>query len=142
MKDKNGILEVALNENQPYINTSSKNLPQSKSPYVSDIYFDQLNGQYVFHISIPVKSLQKSTIGYFQRVYSAKEFLPKFFDLFFTTKPQGEGTRVGFKIVHKIIQKYGGGEIDADSVLGMGTEFKISFSLEKTEKGKKSEVLT
>jgi two-component system NtrC family sensor kinase len=70
-----------------------------------------------------------------------KEFLPKIFDPFFTTKPQGEGTGLGLNIVHKIIQKYGG-KVEVDSVLGMGTEFKISFSLEKIEKEKKSEVLT
>jgi two-component system, NtrC family, sensor kinase len=70
-----------------------------------------------------------------------KEFLPKIFDPFFTTKPQGEGTGLGLNIVHKIIQKYGG-KVEVDSVLGMGAEFKISFSLEKTEKEKKSEVLT
>jgi len=80
LTDKSGILVAALNENQPYIHPPSKNFPHSKISYISDIYLNQVIGQYVFHISIPVKGMQGSTIGYFQRVYSAKEFFSPFLE--------------------------------------------------------------
>jgi two-component system, NtrC family, sensor kinase len=74
LTDKNGILVAALNGNQPYINLPNKNLTSIKDSFISDIYFDQKNDQNVFRISIPVKNSQENAIGYFQRVYSAKDF--------------------------------------------------------------------
>ncbi len=80
LTDKNGILVAALNGNQPYINRPNKNLTPIKDSFISDIYFDQNNDQNVFRVSIPVKNSQENTIGYFQRVYSAKAFFSPFIE--------------------------------------------------------------
>ncbi|NIQ00690.1 MAG: GHKL domain-containing protein, partial [Nitrospinaceae bacterium] len=55
-----------------------------------------------------------------------KEFLPKIFDPFFTSKTQGKGTGLGLNIVHRLVQKYGG-RVDAHSEIGKGTTFVISL---------------
>lgn len=80
LTDKNGVLVAALNENQPYINFPNKNLTSIKDSLISDIYFDQIKDQYVFRISISVKDSQEYTIGYFQRIYSAKDFFSPFIE--------------------------------------------------------------
>ena len=50
--------------------------------------------------------------------------LARIFDPFFTTKPVGKGTGLGLSICYGIIKKMGG-EIDVNSVLDMGTTFRI-----------------
>ncbi len=52
------------------------------------------------------------------------EKLPKIFEPFFTSKPQGEGTGLGLSTAYGII-KQTGGFIFADSVVGQGTVFTI-----------------
>ncbi len=78
--DKNGILVAAINEKQPYFNPPSKSPLSVKEPFVSDIYHDQISDQYVFYISIPIKDSQGNTIGYFRRIYSAKDFFSLFLE--------------------------------------------------------------
>jgi two-component system NtrC family sensor kinase len=56
--------------------------------------------------------------------------LQRIFDPFFTTKPVGKGTGLGLSICYGIITKMGG-EIDARSVLDVGTTFRIRIPLEK-----------
>ncbi len=51
-----------------------------------------------------------------------KEFLPRIFDPFFSTKPNGSG--LGLAVVYNIIKKHGGC-IDVSSVEGEGTTFHI-----------------
>jgi signal transduction histidine kinase len=46
------------------------------------------------------------------------ETLPRIFDAFFTTKPQGSGTGLGLEIVHRIVTKKFGGKIDVESKPG------------------------
>jgi signal transduction histidine kinase len=46
------------------------------------------------------------------------ETLPRIFDAFFTTKPQGSGTGLGLEIVHRIITQKFGGKIDVESKPG------------------------
>lgn len=46
------------------------------------------------------------------------ETLPRIFDAFFTTKPQGSGTGLGLEIVHRIVTQKFGGKIDVESKPG------------------------
>ncbi|MGD8541447.1 MAG: ATP-binding protein, partial [Desulfobacteraceae bacterium] len=52
--------------------------------------------------------------------------LARIFDPFFTTKPVGKGTGLGLSICYGIIKKMGG-EIDVNSVLDLGTTFRIQL---------------
>jgi len=59
--------------------------------------------------------------------------LARIFDPFFTTKPVGKGTGLGLSICYGIIKKMGG-EIDVNSVVDMGTTFRIQLPVRpKTE---------
>ncbi|HEY2469654.1 MAG TPA: ATP-binding protein [Terracidiphilus sp.] len=48
----------------------------------------------------------------------APEVLPRIFEAFFTTKPQGAGTGLGLEIVHRIVTHKFGGKIDVESSPG------------------------
>jgi two-component system NtrC family sensor kinase len=56
--------------------------------------------------------------------------LERIFDPFFTTKPVGKGTGLGLSICYGIVTRMGG-EIDAQSEIGAGTEFRIRLPLER-----------
>jgi signal transduction histidine kinase len=60
------------------------------------------------------------------------EHLRKIFDPFFTTKPVGEGTGLGLSISYGIIEKHGG-TIEAESVPGTGTTFRVSIPIAHTK---------
>lgn len=55
--------------------------------------------------------------------------LEKIFDPFFTTKPVGKGTGLGLSICFGIIHKMGG-LINVQSVIGVGTTFRVKIPLQ------------
>lgn len=58
----------------------------------------------------------------------SQENLGKIFDPFFTTKPPGEGTGLGLWMSYDIIRNYNG-EIYAESEVGKGTRFTLTFPI-------------
>ncbi|OHD10900.1 MAG: hypothetical protein A2086_01445 [Spirochaetes bacterium GWD1_27_9] len=56
-----------------------------------------------------------------------EEIISHIFDLYFTTKKEGDGTGQGLHIVKKILLKYNG-RIEVNSVVNRGTTFKIYFN--------------
>ena len=57
-----------------------------------------------------------------------QEVLPRIFEAFFTTKPQGSGTGLGLEIVHRIVTQKFGGKIDVESKPG-NTRFVVRLPL-------------
>jgi two-component system NtrC family sensor kinase len=55
--------------------------------------------------------------------------LERIFDPFFTTKPVGKGTGLGLSICYGIVTRMGG-EIEASSVIGSGTEFRVRLPIQ------------
>ena len=56
------------------------------------------------------------------------DVLPRIFEAFFTTKPQGSGTGLGLEIVHRIVTQKFGGKIDVESRPG-NTRFVVKLPL-------------
>jgi len=56
------------------------------------------------------------------------DVLPRIFEAFFTTKPQGAGTGLGLEIVHRIVTQKFGGKIDVQSEPG-NTKFEVRLPL-------------
>ena len=56
------------------------------------------------------------------------EVLPRIFEAFFTTKPQGSGTGLGLEIVHRIVTQKFGGKIDVESKPG-NTRFIVRLPI-------------
>ena len=56
----------------------------------------------------------------------APEDLPRVFDPFFTTHPQGESVGLGLSIAHGIVASFGG-RLTVTSTLGAGTCFRVEL---------------
>jgi signal transduction histidine kinase len=57
------------------------------------------------------------------------EAMPRIFEAFFTTKPQGSGTGLGLEIVHRIVTQKFGGTINVESKPG-NTRFIVRLPLD------------
>ncbi len=60
-----------------------------------------------------------------------KENLEHIFEPFFTTKKVGKGTGLGLSVVYGIIQKHRG-EIEAESVVGKGSTFRVILPIRQS----------
>lgn len=58
------------------------------------------------------------------------DVLPRIFEAYFTTKPDGEGTGLGLAIARNIVEEHGG-DIQVSSEVGMGTEFRVRLPIDK-----------
>lgn len=58
------------------------------------------------------------------------DVLPRIFDAYFTTKPDGEGTGLGLAIARNIVEEHGG-HIEVSSEVGVGTEFRVRLPIGK-----------
>ena len=58
------------------------------------------------------------------------EILKKIFDPFFTTKDPGTGTGLGLSVSQNIIQQHNG-TLEVNSVVGVGTSFKITLPIQR-----------
>jgi signal transduction histidine kinase len=61
--------------------------------------------------------------------------LSQIFDLFYTTKPAGEGTGLGLFIVYTVVKNHGG-DIEVESEKGRGTVVRLTFPTEKIQNEK------
>jgi len=60
------------------------------------------------------------------------EVMPRIFEAFFTTKPQGAGTGLGLDIVHRIVTEKFGGKIEVESKPGQ-TRFVVRLPLAQAQ---------
>ena len=65
------------------------------------------------------------------------EVLPRIFDAFFTTKPQGSGTGLGLDIVHRIVTEKFGGKIEVETEPGK-TKFIVRLPSGRAKELEKS----
>jgi len=69
----------------------------------------------------------------------SEENLRKIFDPFFTTKGVGKGTGLGLSVSHGTIEAHGG-QIEVESRVGTGTEFRIYLPLGRSNKNAQRDV--
>jgi signal transduction histidine kinase len=60
-----------------------------------------------------------------------KRIINQIFNPFFTTKPVGEGTGLGLSISYDIIKNKHNGDIEIESIEGIGTKFVLRFPCEE-----------
>ncbi len=77
----------------------------------------------IFREGDHIKTIIKDTGGGIDPTH-----LAKIFDLFFTTKPTGQGTGLGLPICVNIVKAHGG-DIKCTSTLGQGTQFEVTLPI-------------
>lgn len=65
------------------------------------------------------------------------EHLSRMFEVFFTTKPPGEGSGLGLNICRRIVERHGG-TITVDNRPGQGAAFIVTLPVSAAEKGSES----
>jgi len=61
-----------------------------------------------------------------------RDVLPHIFDQFYTTKPIGEGDRLGLAVSHRIVTDHGR-QILVDSEVGLGSTIRVVLPLRRSE---------
>jgi CheY-like chemotaxis protein len=108
MRRKGGVLEISVT-NAAFAQAAPPPLPDMKP------------GEYV------VMEVRDTGHG------MTREVKERIFDLFFTTKEQGEGTGLGLSVVHGIVHSHGG-HITVESEVGKGSTFRVYLTkFEKAE---------
>jgi signal transduction histidine kinase len=80
-------------------------------------------------VSAPDSALCRVSITDTGRGIKAAD-LPRIFDPFFTTKDDWSGVGLGLSLVHKTVEDHGG-SIRADSAVGKGTTFSMTFPADR-----------
>jgi PAS domain S-box-containing protein len=116
MKEKGGVLDIALNAIQVDEELASRNPDLRPGPYLSVTVSDSGHG------------MDAAT-------------QERIFEPFFTTKPQGEGSGLGLSVVHGIVKSHEGA-ISLYSEVGRGTSFTIYLPAAKGSDASQTERFT
>jgi signal transduction histidine kinase len=148
--DLNFIIEntllVAANEIK-YHAKIERNLGDIPSIYGIPSQIDQVLLNIILNASYAIKMSRKDrqgiiTINTYQKDSSViceiidngsgipKSIISQIFNPFFTTKPVGEGTGLGLSISYDIIKNKHNGDIEIESIEGIGTKFTLRFPCE------------
>jgi len=60
----------------------------------------------------------------------APEHMARLFDVFFTTKPVGQGTGLGLSLAYSVVKRHGG-NIEVDSAPGRGARFRVRLPVSR-----------
>jgi len=66
---------------------------------------------------------------YLRLIYHGLRAKDKIFQLFFTTKPTGQGTGLGLSLAYDIITKGHNGHLEVETEEGRGTEFNLTLPI-------------
>ena len=120
-------LAVSLDRGAPWVRADANQLQQVFTNLVANAR-DALSERGGGHLRVETRAVGAGT--YLMVSVSddgpgiPADVLPKIFNSFFTTKPEGEGTGLGLSITQGIVQDHGG-KIDVSSRPGEGATFRI-----------------
>ncbi|MDF5722747.1 MAG: response regulator [Rhizonema sp. PD37] len=117
LESANSLFEVCSSSINKPVPTPQFSIPHSQLPTIW--IRTQLNPD---KTSVLIQ-IQDNGIG------MSQEIKQKIFDQFFTTKPVGKGIGLGLSIAYQIVVEKHRGHLEANSVLELGTEFKINIPI-------------